>query len=362
MVSQSVSRYSYVSVVPCSSVTPSRTVPLYCYMNHRYMRSTIGSLISSNARALGVSKITDKLEELSLHDKNAGESSSSNVVSRRITRESSSSNVVSHRIPRTPSSFLTQHIHHYPRSVISSHMSKICNYMNNIQAPARLKEIIQTTHAPFTALSPGLLDCISSKKTFMGLGYRFKPGHSDFIMHDFKMPACMDRYKILYKSLGLSMKKNTSPIRDLCAFSHQDGIKSVLDLNYYKNLVEVITLFNGTFGRFLILTCTGAGCTVWYTFYPCIDGQIPIDLFTPIVTYDPFFNVDYIAPNFNSVEFTAASDISEQINSAYSNVPPLSEIRVPASGIVFRNVCLGVIIAFFITAGVVDMSNVMENV
>lgn len=124
----------------------------------------------------------------------------------------------------------------------------------------------------------------------------------------------------------------------------------------------MITLFNGTFGRFLILTCTGLVCTMWCTFYPCIDGQILIDLFTPIVTYDPFFNMDYIAPNFNRVEFTAGSDISEQINSAYSNAPPPSDIRVPASGLVLRNVCLGVMIAFLITTGVVDISNVMNDV
>ena len=294
------------------------------------------------------SKTSLPFPELSLYDE-AGQSSSSNVVSRRI--------------PLGPSTRIKHvHIHHYPRSVISSHMSKICDYMNNIQVPSRLKERIQRTHAPLQALSPGLLDSISSKKIFMGLAYRFKPGHSNFIMHDFKIPACLDRFKILYDSLGLSITKNTKPIRDLCTFSRQDGMRSAVDLNYYKNLVEVITLFNGTFGRFLILTCTGLGCTVWYTFYPCIDGQIPTDLFTPIVTYDPFFNFDYLAPNFNSVEFTAASDISEPINSAYTNVPPLSEIGVPASGVVLRNVCLGVMIAFLITTGVVDIGNVVNNV
>nr|YP_010722499.1 hypothetical protein P4C39_mgp30 [Cuminum cyminum]WDV16693.1 hypothetical protein [Cuminum cyminum] len=349
---QSVNRHSYVSAVPCSIITPSRIVPVHCYMNLRYMRSTIDSLISSNARAISISQITDKLEELSLYDK---------------TGESSSSNVVSRRIPRNLSNSITRHIHihHYPRSVFSSHMSNICRYMNNIQVPARLKEIMNTTHvpfAPFRALSPGLLDCLSSKKIFMGLCYRFKPGVSNFLMHDFKIPACLDRYKILYDSLGLSITNNYSSIRDLCAFTRQDAFRSAVDVNYYKNLVEVITLYKGTFGRFLILTCTGLGCTVWYTFYPCINGQIPTELFTPIGLYDPFFNIDYLAPTFNCVEFTAASDISEKINSAYSNVPPLSEIGVPASGIVLRNVCFGVMIAFLITAGAVDISNVMNNV
>jgi hypothetical protein len=344
---------SNIHVIPCSSVTTSRIVPTHCYMNLRYMRSTIGALASNNARVLNVSKITDKFENLSLYE-DSGEASSSNshVVSRRIPRSLSTSSRIKHR-----------HYHyHYPRSVIGSHMSKICNYMNNIQPPARLKEIINATHTPYVSLPHGLLECLSTNKVFMGLAYRYKPGQSDFLMHDFQIPACLDRFKILYGSLGLSMRKNTSSIRELCTFSRQDGMKSVLDLNYYKNLVEVITLYKGTFGRFLILTCTGIGCIVWYSFYPCIDGQIPTELFTPIVTYDPFFNMDYLSPNFNSVEFTAANDISEQIKNTYSNVPPLSEIGIPASGVVLRNVCLGVMIAFLITTGVVDISNVMSNV
>lgn len=73
------------------------------------MRSTIGSLILSNARELDVLKITGKLGELTLLD-DAGESSSSNA------------NLVSRRIPSLSTS-RTQHIHiHYPRSVISSHV------------------------------------------------------------------------------------------------------------------------------------------------------------------------------------------------------------------------------------------------
>lgn len=74
------------------------------------MRSTIGSLILSNARELDVLKITGKLGELTLLD-DAGESSSSNA------------NLVSRRIPCSLSTSRTQHIHiHYPCSVISSHV------------------------------------------------------------------------------------------------------------------------------------------------------------------------------------------------------------------------------------------------
>lgn len=277
---------------------------------------------------------------------------------------SSSSNVVSRRIPRALSSFRARHIHihHYPRSFISSHMSLICNYMNDRQAPARLKEIIKSTHAQYLSSIPhGLLECLSSKKIFMGLGYRFKPGHPNFLMHDFKIPACLDRFKILYESLGFSMRKNTSSIREFFMFSRQDGMKSAVDANYYKNLVEVLTLFNGTFGRFLILTCAGLGCTVWYSFSPGGDG-IPASLFAPIVSYDPFFNMDYTAPEFQSVGFTETMNIADQIRSAYSpaeGVRPFAEIEVPASGVVLQGVCLGIVIAFFMTVGIIDVTNVI---
>lgn len=183
-------------------------------------------------------------------------------------------------------------------------------------------------------------------------------------MHDARFPSSLMKmsYTTWMNSLHLSMSKKMSSARELCSFSHKDVIKSVLDVNYYKNLVEVITLFNGTFGRFLILTCSGFGCTVWYAFFPCIDGQVPMELFTPIVSYDPILNMEYLNPSYNCVEFTAQKDISEQIKSSYANVPPFSGMNIPASGVVLRNVCFGLMIAFLITAGVVDISNVMENV
>ena len=350
MLSQSVSRYSYVSVVPCSIITPSRTVPLYFYINLRNMRSTIASFLKSHALTSGVTRIPEKMLHLSLGDDQPSSSSSSNVVSRRIPP-----NI-------TINSNRTQVM---PKSVIGSHMSYVSNYMKNLHSPERNKEIRKTT-PPVMTFPHGLIDCLfeSQSTTFMGLGYRFNPGQSDFIMHDARLPSSLMKrsYTRWMNSLHLSMSKKMSSVRELCSFSRQDGMRSSVDLNYYKNLVEVITLFNGTFGRFLILTCSGFGCTVWYTFFPCIDGQVPMELFTPIVSYDPILNMEFLDPSYNCVEFTAQKDISELIKSSYANVPPFSGMNIPASGVVLRNVCFGLMIAFLISTGVVDMSNVMENV
>lgn len=337
---------SYVSI---SHVTPSVSVLLYRYTTSRNMRSTI-AFLKKNILTSGVARLPDKVAHLSLgNDQPSEDSSSSNVVSRRIPR-----NIT---INRNRTQIM-------PKSVLGSHMSYVCNYMKNIRSEAHFK-----VNPPVMTFPHGLIDCLfeSQRTTFMGLGYRFNPGQSEFIMHNARFPSSlMNRsysgYTGWMNSLHLSMSKKMSSVRELCSFSRQDGMRSVLDLNYYKNLVEVITLFNGTYGRFLILTCSGFGCTVWYTFFPCIDGQAPMELFTPIVSYDPLLNMEFLDPSYNCVEFTAQKDMSERIKSTFVNVPPFSEMNIPASGVVLRNVCLGLMIAFIITTGVVDMSNVMNNV
>ncbi|YP_010185120.1 hypothetical protein LI410_mgp064 (mitochondrion) [Apium graveolens] len=337
---------SYMSVDSGSNVTPSVSVLLYRYTTSRNMRSTI-AFLKKNILTSGVARLPDKVAHLSLgNDQPSDESSSSNVVSRRIPR-----NIT---INRNRTQIM-------PKSVLGSHMSYVCNYMNNIRSEAHFK-----VNPPVLTFPHGLIDCLfeSKRTTFMGLGYRFNPGQSEFIMHDARFPSRLMKmsYTCWMNSLHLSMSKKMLSARELCSFSRQDGMRSVLDLNYYKNLVEVITLFNGTFGRFLILTCSGIGCTVWYKFFPCIDGQVPMELFTPIVSYDPINNMDLLDPSYNCVEFTAQKDISEKIKSSFANVPPFSGMNIPASGVVLRNVCLGIMIAFLITTGVVDMSNVMNNV
>lgn len=162
------SRYSYVSVVPCSIVTPYRTVLPHFYMNLRYMRSTIASLLKSNARTSGVTRIPDilpeKIAHLSLGDDQPSESSSSNVVSRRIPR-----NITINR----------NRTQRMPKSVMDSHMSYVSNYMKNIHSQAHLK-----VTPPVMTFPHGLIDCLfeSQRTTFMGLGYRFNPGQSESCM------------------------------------------------------------------------------------------------------------------------------------------------------------------------------------
>lgn len=84
--------------------------------------------------------IIDKFEKLSLFDDSGKASSSySNVVSRLTSHSVSTSRIK------------PMHYHnHYPRSVIGSHMSKNLR-LYELQALARLKEIIKATHSPYVS-------------------------------------------------------------------------------------------------------------------------------------------------------------------------------------------------------------------
>lgn len=62
-------RTSHMSVVlPCSIVTTSRIVPIHCYMNLRYMRASPIFSLSKLKDSLESSKVTERLETLSLVD------------------------------------------------------------------------------------------------------------------------------------------------------------------------------------------------------------------------------------------------------------------------------------------------------
>lgn len=272
---------------------------------------------------------------------------------------SSSSQLVCHRIPGMvqPPFFL-------PRIAIGILMSCVRRYMENPPLIDR-KNIADLSYSSLFKIPRGLPACIDAyelpKKVFMGLLYRFKPGQTQFIIDDMLIPTSLNRLKLLRDTLGISISKNSASIRDLCTFTHQDGIRSAIDA---KNRIEVVTLLHGTFYRIVILTSTGLCC---YGFYPCTDGIIPTDFFGPIVSYDPFNNVETIVPNYRSAIISVNDNVSETIKDAFTSVPPLDEVK-EISGNVLHNVGLGIIIAVLITTGVltitpdpVDIQQVLEN-
>nr|CAD1821793.1 unnamed protein product [Ananas comosus var. bracteatus] len=119
--------------------------------------------------------------------------------------------------------------------------------------------------------------------------------------------------------------------------------------SFTKILVEVITHYEGMYGRFLVLVTLGLCCTVWYTFAPGSSLEAPnSSLFGRLEAYDAFFNMDSYVPGFSRVVFVERNDVSETVVSALRNDLPFAEITIPASGNVLKAVGLGVMVAFFL--------------
>ncbi len=119
-----------------------------------------------------------------------------------------------------------------------------------------------------------------------------------------------------------------------------------------KVLVEVITHYEGMYGRFLVLVTLGLCCTVWYTFAPGSCEVAPdCSLFGRLGAYDAFLNIDSYVPGFSKVVFVERNDVSETVVSALRNDLPFAEITIPASGYVLKAVGLGVMVAFLLAVG-----------
>lgn len=216
--------------------------------------------------------------------------------------------------------------------------------------------IIEQLRAPFVEYPRQFLD--SSFQSYdirmLLIGFRFLPG---FLHHELQLPESFDRLTFLRNSLGLTYNRIPLTEDSLFSFSHSGvGLRSLVNstAGITKILVEVITFYNGLYGRYLVLVTLGVGCTVWYAFAPGTDIQPPLGgVFSPFDSYDPFFNTDYFVPGFRCVGFVESHDVSASVASALGNEPPFAEITIPASGPVLKAVGLGVMVAIFLAIGIV---------
>ena len=216
--------------------------------------------------------------------------------------------------------------------------------------------IIEQLRAPFIELPRHLMDSsFNSYDIFMGLGFRFLPGQFQFLNQELQLPESFERLYLINNSLGLSYNSRAISAQLLLPFSCAGaGMRGLITDGFTKILVEVITYYNGRYGRFLVHVCLGIGCTVWYGFEPGTANQAPVDgLFTPLDSYDPFFEMNYYAPGFRRVSFVERNDVSATVETAFGNDLPFSEIIIPANGQVLKAVSLGVMVAFFLAVGLV---------
>lgn len=220
--------------------------------------------------------------------------------------------------------------------------------------------IIEKLRAPFIEFTTNLKELSSflSYDIIMGLGFRFIPGQTQMLLKELKFPESFDRLSFISNSLGLSY--NRVPAKSLTSFSSSGvGLRGLLTDQLTKILVEVITYYNGRYGRFLVLVWLGIGCTVWYGFAPGVALQAPEGpLFAPLASYDPFFNMDYYDNYLHRVDFLERNDVSPSVELAMGNELPFADINIPASGPVLTAVGLGVMVAFFLAIGIVPLGDI----
>lgn len=228
------------------------------------------------------------------------------------------------------------------------------------------QSIIEQLRAPFIEIPPNLMDSslVQSNKLLMALGFRFHPGQNDFISQEFLLPESFDRISFLCNSLGLSYNSRALSARAIFPYSCiGGGLRGLINDQLSNILVEVVTYYDGMYGRFLVLVCLGVGSTVWYSFAQGSPDHAPTEgMFAPIESYNPFYNMGYFAPGFRRIGFVERMDVSATVESAFGNEHPFAEITIPASGPLLKAVGLGVMIAFFLAVGLLPNTNSGINI
>lgn len=192
-----------------------------------------------------------------------------------------------------------------------------------------------------------------SKK--IGVCYRY-PGKSDFKYYEFDL----FNYDFMYlsticKSLSLLYNRSSLNLYRMRVHSWKGcSLRSVLmnDMEIEKPyLIELLTYFEGFYGRFIILVSLGIGCTVWYAFYPGMHDQPPLNAINFPIDYEDFYQIDYRTPRFNRVSFVETNDVRNDVDMAFNNVHPFVEINIPSIGDKNKSFRLGLMVAFFMTIG-----------
>ena len=219
------------------------------------------------------------------------------------------------------------------------------------------QSMIKQLRAPFIELPRRFMDSLpfQSYDICIGFGFRFLPGQQQYLLKELKLPESFDRLSFLRNSLGLSYICRPLSDKELLPYSYSGtGMRCLVTDGLSKLLVDVVTYFNGRYGRILVLVCLGVGCTVWYVFASGSADFGPDDWrFRSLESFESFFNMEYCAPGFNRVCFVERNDISASVESAMVNELPFADINIPASGHVLKAVGLGVIVAFLLSVGLV---------
>lgn len=234
-----------------------------------------------------------------------------------------------------------------------------------------IRAINANLRAPFMEL-PGhylklgdYLQPHSTEPVRMCFGFRFDDhgegafdnGQGAFLEQELRLPDTFQRLSFIRQSLGLIYNRASLRAKTLFELSRTDvGFRSLVsEKNLNKILIEVITEYNGKFGRFLVYVCLGVGCTVWYGMIPSVGDHLPEDLLLETFrSYEQFFKPETVTPILpQKVHFLEGKDVSSTLASAFRNEQPFADITIPANGPVLTAVSLGIMVAICIAVGIV---------
>lgn len=302
---------------------------MFQFHKHQFLKAV------SAIENLEVFTITKRMANLSLDDQNI--SNSSNLAS-------SSSSDVPNSLP-----------------LFSSTSSILERFKNSSKHSEFTRKVMDLTKSPFMDIPKTVLDLTSNSSSYLlSLGFRFLPGQSDFLFQNLRLPSSLDGLKGLRENLGLRLAKDTLTNRGILTFQGVSEIHAKGSLLMNRVLLEAITYNDGFYGRFLILSQIGIGCTVWYGFTPG-DGRIPFaasltSLFSPIENYEAFFyNPDvYIHPGFQKMTLmeNQANTISA-LSTAYTDEKPFVDIKIPttSNSNLLLGITLGLVVVVLLSVG-----------
>lgn len=190
----------------------------------------------------------------------------------------------------------------------------------------------------------------------LDMSYRYPPGgHSDFIKQTFLFTKKM-RQKIIDFSSNLELTKRNfqpGPLELILFRSRIHNFRNMFDTNNGKKWVEVRTLYKGISGKFIVMAILGTGCIVWYSLLPVPMGLTsaeisPLSIRKNLCTLDD----EDLRNVFNKVLFIDNKNIKGDVQSAYENLYPFSQINIPAPDSIKLALGFGVMMAIILGMGI----------
>nr|YP_010352640.1 hypothetical protein LK193_mgp44 [Bidens tripartita]YP_010352670.1 hypothetical protein LK193_mgp14 [Bidens tripartita]UIR98995.1 hypothetical protein [Bidens tripartita]UIR99025.1 hypothetical protein [Bidens tripartita] len=199
------------------------------------------------------------------------------------------------------------------------------------------------------------LNALKDSTEKVQLCYRYFPDHTSWINGTFFMTKpMMKRLKQLFKEIDFFSSSIPYYVPEV--FQHSNlgqGMRSLVNENYDKIVVEALTFYKGEYGRVVILASLGVCCTVWSLYVPGVAGLTPpLDNFPRFESYQQFFNPETTKDLFDKVTFIQRTDISEDVIKTFENEIPFKDMNIPATGDKKIAIGLALMIVVFMALGV----------